>query len=321
VESVHAATSFERLLRLELGNMLTVPCKACTAVSLFVLMAALVPACGDDDPASHPRRPRTDAGRDAHSDAREDARNQPDSSLDAGSDTGHSDAASGDAVGASETSDAARLDASALDAATDARSDSSVPEAGSDGTLAPLDGALEADAPLDAAADASDAAAKADVGSPDTGSDADPVLDAANAPFVIWRVGADFACEGTRAQVECSDDDFAEAYVITLLQSAGSSCPEGPSRLSVSFQYGSAPAAGEYTIHPSPTFDGPSETRLEVDVNNGAAAWLAQSGQISVEWVEGAPSLTFAGVPARFGTNETTLSGRVTCPPDNRSAR
>jgi hypothetical protein len=311
---------------LELGNMVRVPCKACTAVSLFVLMAALVPACGDDDSAGDPRRPRADAGRDAHSDAREDARNQPDSARDAGSDTGHSDAGSGDASDASETSDA-RLDGSALDAATDARSDSSVVEAGSDATLAPLDAAAEAeaaapaDAALDAEADASDAAAKADGGSPDAGSDADPGLDAASAPLVSWRVGDDFACEGTRAQVECSDDDFAEAYVITILQSAGSSCPEGPSRISVSFQYGSAPAAGEYTVHPSPTFDDPSEARLEVDVNNGAEAWLAQSGQISVEWVDGAPSLSFSGVPARFGTRETTLSGRVTCPPDNRSTQ
>ncbi|HEY6562172.1 MAG TPA: hypothetical protein VI072_33120 [Polyangiaceae bacterium] len=292
-------------------------CKGRTAVSLFVLTAALAPACGDDDSESDPRRTLPEAGRDARSDAREDAPNQLDSSLDAGSDTGGNDARSGDASDASETSDAARLDGSALDAATDARSDSPVTEAGSDATLAPLDGAVEADATLDALADASDAAARVDAGSPDADSDADPVLDATSAPLVIWRVGQDFACEGTRAQVECSDDDFAEAYVITILQSAGGSCPDGPSRIAVYFQYGSAPAAGEYTIHPSPTFDDPAEARLEVDVNNGAAAWVAQSGQISVEWVEGAPSLTFAGVPARFGTSETTLSGRVTCPPDN----
>lgn len=282
--------------------MSRVLCKGCTAVSLLVLTAALAPACGGDDSASGPRWTRPDAGRDARSDTREDALNQPDSSLDAGSDTGHSDARSGDASDASETPDAARLDGSSSDAATDARSDSPVTEAGSDATLAPHDGAAEADTTLDAAADA---------------SDADPVLDAASAPPVIWRVGQDFTCEGSVAQVECSDDDFAQAYVITILQGAGGSCPDGPSRIAVYFQYGSAPAAGEYTIHPSPTFDDPSEARLDVDVNNGAAAWVAQSGQISVEWVDGAPSLTFSGVPARFGASDTTLSGRVTCPPDS----
>ncbi len=283
-------------------------CKRHTALGVLMLAGTLVPACGDDDTPDEPRRAR-DAGGDARlSDAQGDASEPADSSLDGGVDSGVQDGSRADATDGSEGGDGGRPDGFVPDATSDVRA-----ETGPDG--------MDADAGLDSATPDAGADAVSDALSPpdstsDAGVEGGSEPDGARTSLVFWQVGAEFACEATRTQVECNDDDFAERYVVTILQSAGSSCAQGPSRVTFYFESGSPPSAGEYTLNPLTTFSEPGEAWLQVDVNNGAQTWTAQSGQVVVEWIDGAPSLSFAGVPARFGARSNTLSGRVTCPPD-----
>lgn len=295
--------------------------KACTAAGMLALAAALVSACGDDDEPRRRPAPR-DAGRDARpSDASADAADPPDTSHDSGVDGAGSDANSPDAndAGAADAREAAAesgADAAADDAATDSPGIAPGLDAGADASST-ADAATSADAALETGVDAGvDAPESADSAPADSASDAASTLDASNAPLVFWQVGPGFVCQGERTQVECSDDDFAEAYVITILQSGGSACTQGPSRITAYFPYGSPPAAGEYTVSALQSGE-PRAARLDVDIGNGAQTWVAQGGALTVESVGGVPSLSFTDVPARFGVADATLSGRVTCPPDN----
>jgi hypothetical protein len=277
----------------------------------LIFAVLMAPGCGDDADESNGAPPRdASTEREANRDARVDGPSAADAAVDHRSaDAPATDApAALDAFADRQTADAADASAdSSIFTLTDASADApGSQDAGEDSGDTADSVAQDATASWDASP--GDGSTPTEAGAVDTGAVCS--ADAAALGSVEWRVGCSFQCAANPAAVECFDDtEESGTYVVIVSQSAGASCPGGPSRVLVQFAPGT-PEPGDYDVAPP----GPGTAHVEIQVSSDFKTWVAREGTVTVSKVGEQIEISLAGLRALAGVDEAMLRARITCP-------